>query len=293
MASGSRAHLRACTPAAPQLPFPRLASLVPRQPALHPALHPTPPSLQAPRQRLRAGNKRPGHALHGGVLVGAFGGTHGGVEPRRVWGGPAARHRGGLLLVRPGGGAVRPRAGRRHVRRRLLLLRPLLPLSVGAACRAAAAQLPLCVPLHLLPGPALACCNGLITLSAGVSVVAVLLPCCRCLCKLLDGIQDHYTYAQPGIQRALFHTQELVRCGSRAHALVATGAWHGAGKEGTARARRPARRCSKHSHQSRWSGLRPWRGRSAAVPHAAPVCLAPRRSSPLLQARGGAGGSAP
>jgi hypothetical protein len=33
----------------------------------------------------------------------------------------------------------------------------------------------------------------------------------RCLCKLLDGIQDHYTYAQPGIQRCVFHTQELVR----------------------------------------------------------------------------------
>lgn len=33
----------------------------------------------------------------------------------------------------------------------------------------------------------------------------------RCLCKLLDGIQDHYTYAQPGIQRTVFHTQELVR----------------------------------------------------------------------------------
>ena len=32
-----------------------------------------------------------------------------------------------------------------------------------------------------------------------------------CLCKLLDGIQDHYTYAQPGIQRAVFHVKELVR----------------------------------------------------------------------------------
>ncbi|KAI7846171.1 hypothetical protein COHA_000341 [Chlorella ohadii] len=35
--------------------------------------------------------------------------------------------------------------------------------------------------------------------------------CYWCLCKLLDGIQDHYTYAQPGIQRTVFHTQELVR----------------------------------------------------------------------------------
>ncbi|KAK9804775.1 hypothetical protein WJX72_004752 [[Myrmecia] bisecta] len=32
-----------------------------------------------------------------------------------------------------------------------------------------------------------------------------------CLCKLLDGIQDHYTYAQPGIQRSIFHLKELVR----------------------------------------------------------------------------------
>ena len=37
------------------------------------------------------------------------------------------------------------------------------------------------------------------------------LPRARCLCKLLDGIQDHYTYAQPGIQRTLFHVRELVR----------------------------------------------------------------------------------
>jgi hypothetical protein len=40
---------------------------------------------------------------------------------------------------------------------------------------------------------------------------------CRCLCKLLDGIQDHYTYAQPGIQRCVFHTQELVRCLATLH----------------------------------------------------------------------------
>ena len=32
-----------------------------------------------------------------------------------------------------------------------------------------------------------------------------------CLCKLLDGIQDHYTYAQPGIQRTVFRLKELVR----------------------------------------------------------------------------------
>eukprot|EP00887_Chlorella_sp_A99_P006931 scaffold2.g6931.t1 len=34
--------------------------------------------------------------------------------------------------------------------------------------------------------------------------------CYWCLCKLLDGIQDHYTYAQPGIQRTVFHVRELV-----------------------------------------------------------------------------------
>lgn len=32
-----------------------------------------------------------------------------------------------------------------------------------------------------------------------------------CLSKLLDGIQDHYTYAQPGIQRTVFSMKELVR----------------------------------------------------------------------------------
>ncbi|KDD73164.1 hypothetical protein H632_c2468p0, partial [Helicosporidium sp. ATCC 50920] len=31
-----------------------------------------------------------------------------------------------------------------------------------------------------------------------------------CLSKLLDGIQDQYTYAQPGIQRALFRMHEVV-----------------------------------------------------------------------------------
>ena len=35
--------------------------------------------------------------------------------------------------------------------------------------------------------------------------------CYWCLCKLLDGIQDHYTDAQPGIQRTVFAMKELVR----------------------------------------------------------------------------------
>jgi hypothetical protein len=31
-----------------------------------------------------------------------------------------------------------------------------------------------------------------------------------CLTKLLDGIQDHYTPSQPGIQRMIFNLRELV-----------------------------------------------------------------------------------
>jgi hypothetical protein len=35
--------------------------------------------------------------------------------------------------------------------------------------------------------------------------------CYWCLSKLLEGIQDHYTYAQPGIQRSVFRIKELIR----------------------------------------------------------------------------------
>eukprot|EP00250_Pteridium_aquilinum_P033386 c5538_g1_i1 orf=275-1639(+) len=35
--------------------------------------------------------------------------------------------------------------------------------------------------------------------------------CYWCLSKLLDNIQDHYTFAQPGIQRLVFKLKELVR----------------------------------------------------------------------------------
>ncbi|KAK7325088.1 hypothetical protein VNO77_29160 [Canavalia gladiata] len=35
--------------------------------------------------------------------------------------------------------------------------------------------------------------------------------CYWCLSKLLDGMQDHYTFAQPGIQRLVFKFKELVR----------------------------------------------------------------------------------
>ena len=42
-----------------------------------------------------------------------------------------------------------------------------------------------------------------------------------CLSKLVDGIQDHYTYAQPGIQRTVFHLKELVRyCHSCCYSMV-------------------------------------------------------------------------
>ena len=32
-----------------------------------------------------------------------------------------------------------------------------------------------------------------------------------CLTKLLDGIQDHYTFAQPGIQRMVYELKNLIR----------------------------------------------------------------------------------
>ena len=32
----------------------------------------------------------------------------------------------------------------------------------------------------------------------------------RCLSKLIDSIQDHYTFAQPGIQRMVFKLKELI-----------------------------------------------------------------------------------
>ncbi|KAE8718322.1 GDSL-motif lipase 7 [Hibiscus syriacus] len=35
--------------------------------------------------------------------------------------------------------------------------------------------------------------------------------CYWCLSQLLDGMQDHYTFAQPGIQRLVFKLKELVR----------------------------------------------------------------------------------
>eukprot|EP00898_Chlorokybus_atmophyticus_P008031 jgi/Chlat1/8229/Chrsp77S00619 len=43
------------------------------------------------------------------------------------------------------------------------------------------------------------------------TLVDVEADCFWCLSKLLDGIQDHYTFAQPGIQRMVFRLKELVR----------------------------------------------------------------------------------
>ena len=47
-----------------------------------------------------------------------------------------------------------------------------------------------------------------------------------CLCKLLDGIQDHYTYAQPGIQRTVFRLKELVRQGPASNPSASAGLRH-------------------------------------------------------------------
>ena len=35
--------------------------------------------------------------------------------------------------------------------------------------------------------------------------------CYWCLSKMLDSMQDHYTFAQPGIQRLVFKLKELVQ----------------------------------------------------------------------------------
>ena len=37
--------------------------------------------------------------------------------------------------------------------------------------------------------------------------------CYWCLCKVLDSIQDHYTFAQPGIQKICFRIGEVSCCG--------------------------------------------------------------------------------
>lgn len=51
----------------------------------------------------------------------------------------------------------------------------------------------------------------LIALFLQSSMLEVEADCYWCLSKLLEGIQDHYTYAQPGIQRTVFRIKELIR----------------------------------------------------------------------------------
>ncbi|KAH7670890.1 Ypt/Rab-specific GTPase-activating protein GYP1 protein [Dioscorea alata] len=46
---------------------------------------------------------------------------------------------------------------------------------------------------------------------SGEIISCVEADCYWCLSKLLDGMQDHYTFAQPGIQRLVFKLKELVR----------------------------------------------------------------------------------
>lgn len=42
-------------------------------------------------------------------------------------------------------------------------------------------------------------------------IIDVEADCFWCLSKLLDGMQDHYTFAQPGIQRLVFKLKDVVR----------------------------------------------------------------------------------
>ncbi|KAE8694880.1 Detected protein of confused Function [Hibiscus syriacus] len=46
---------------------------------------------------------------------------------------------------------------------------------------------------------------------SSVNITNIEADCYWCLSQLLDGMQDHYTFAQPGIQRLVFKLKELVR----------------------------------------------------------------------------------
>lgn len=51
-----------------------------------------------------------------------------------------------------------------------------------------------------------------------------------CMSQLIDSIQDHYTFAQPGIQRMVYRLQELIlRIDGNAHTTAAAGVGAGAG----------------------------------------------------------------
>lgn len=53
--------------------------------------------------------------------------------------------------------------------------------------------------------------HHILTLALQSMMLDVEADCYWCLSKLLEGIQDHYTYAQPGIQRTVFRVKELIR----------------------------------------------------------------------------------
>uniref|UniRef100_A0A7N0TV24 Rab-GAP TBC domain-containing protein n=1 Tax=Kalanchoe fedtschenkoi TaxID=63787 RepID=A0A7N0TV24_KALFE len=53
--------------------------------------------------------------------------------------------------------------------------------------------------------------NWSVTDLTAENITSVEADCYWCLSKLLDGMQDHYTFAQPGIQRLVFKLKELVR----------------------------------------------------------------------------------
>lgn len=113
----------------------------------------------------------------------------------------------------------------------------------------------------------------------------------RCLCKLLDGIQDHYTYAQPGIQRTVFHTQELVRwvaacvarCTAHGRGTKVVVCWAGRCGRGRHRQRPWQQAGSRHCGiaVTPWvSTRRRWRGVLQAEWRASKAC--PLRRSLLL-----------
>lgn len=53
--------------------------------------------------------------------------------------------------------------------------------------------------------------NWVVSKLSDATLLRVEADCYWCLSKLLDGIQDHYTFAQPGIQRLVFRLEELVK----------------------------------------------------------------------------------
>jgi hypothetical protein len=46
--------------------------------------------------------------------------------------------------------------------------------------------------------------------------------CYWCLCKVLDCIQENYTFAQPGVQKICFHFSEVRNATGRVYCRFAT-----------------------------------------------------------------------